>query len=99
MYENEVVYIWTQCALHLETKHWFVTELNIIERVFGGSSSPIDGDWNSPTFFPRWMDPHSHPRLRLLLHLDGYLGESRSVEGFPNLDENRGNGPTVFLVR
>ena len=99
MYENEVVYIWTQCALHLETKHRFVSELNIIERVFGGSSSPIDGDRNSPTFFPRWMDPHSHPRLRLLLNLDGDSGESRTVERFPNLDEIGGNGRTVFLVR
>ena len=86
-------------SAHLETKHRFVSELNIIEWVFGGSSSPINGDRNSPTFFPRWMDPHSHPRLRLLLHIDGDSGESRTVEGFPNLDEIRGDGRTVFLVR
>ena len=83
----------------LETKHWLIGELNIVEWVFGSGSSSIDGDWNLPTFFSSWVDSNSQPALCLLLHLNSDLGESRSVEGLPNLDENRGNGPTVFLVR
>ena len=86
-------------SAHLETKHRFIGELNIVERVSGSSSSSIDGDWNSPTFLPRGIDSHPQPALRLLLHLDGDPGESRTVEGLPNLYENIGNRPTSFLER
>ena len=85
--------------VHLEAKHWLIGELNIVEWLSGSSSSSINGDWHSPTFLPSWIDSHPQPALRLLFHLNSNAGESRTIEGFANLDENRGNGPTVFLVR
>ena len=86
-------------SAHLETKHRIIGELNIVQWVSGSSSSSIDCDWNSPTFFPRRVDSNPDPALRLLLHFNGNAGESRTVQGLPNLDENRGNRPTSFLER
>ena len=86
---QKVAYIYGGQA-HLETKHRLIGELNIVEWVSCSSSSSIDGNWDSPTFLPRRIDSHPEPALRLLLHLDGNAGESRTIQGLPNLDENRG---------
>ena len=97
--QGGTLYVRHTRSARLETKHRLIGELNIVEWVSGSSSSSIDGDWDSPTFLPRRIDSHPQPALCLLLHLDGDAGESRTVQGLPNLDENRGNRPTSFLER